>query len=267
MNLFLSPEKIDMVIKEFYLDYFKNSGFSKAFVAISGGVDSATIIYLCTKILGPENIIAAFLPSFVTSEESKLLVDKIIDDLKIKNFYSINIEPFILPYLNYDLELQNDQYKNKLRLGNIMARIRMILSYDVATKHNALVVGTENKTEYLLGYSTQWGDSAAAFHPMGDIYKTEVFSYARFLGVPDEIINRIPTAELWHNQTDEKEIGVKYKIIDQILYYIFDKNLDKNEIIKIGFNEEDIDKIITLFNKSEYKRRLPLSPSFKNLRK
>ena len=143
----------------------------------------------------------------------------------------------------------------------------MILSYDIAAKYNALVVGTENKTEYLLGYSTQWGDAAAAFHPLGDIYKTEVFNYASFLGVPEQIVNRIPSAELWENQADENEIGVKYEIIDKILYLLYERNLSKNDLISMGFSESEIDRIIELNKKSEYKRRLPLSASFKNLRR
>lgn len=264
--MFLSPEKIDEVISNFFKDYMDKSGFSKAFVAVSGGVDSATILYLCCKILGSDNVIAAFLPSSLTSQESKDYAFKIIEILKIKKFYDINIDKFIQPFIDLDESLRENHAKSKLRKGNIMARIRMILSYDIAAKHDALVIGTENKTEYLLGYSTQWGDSAAAIHPMGDIYKTEVFSYAKFLNVPQQIINRTPTAELWENQTDEGEIGLRYKNIDQILFYLYEKNLSPQEVINKGFNQEDVDKIINIVQKSEFKRRLPLSASFKSLR-
>lgn len=266
MVKFISPEIIDKVISDFFIKYFKNSNFSKAFVAVSGGVDSATIIYLATRILKPENVIAAFLPSSITSNESNELYLKIIKELKIDNHYEISIDKFLQPYLENDNSLNNDDSFNKLRKGNILARIRMILSYDIAAKHNALVVGTENKTEYLLGYSTQWGDAAAAFHPMGDIYKTEVFRYANFLKVPEKVITRTPTAELWENQTDEKEIGLKYSIIDEILFLLFDKKLKKEEIIIQGYNPKDVERIIELVKKSEYKRRLPPSASFENLR-
>lgn len=263
---FINPEVIDKRISEFFINYFKTSGFQKAFVAISGGVDSACIAYLSCRIMKSENVIAAFLPSSITSSESKEYFYKIIDELKIKNYYDISIDKFIEPYLNYDNSLTNADFGSKLRKGNIMARVRMILSYDIAAKHKALVVGTENKTEYLLGYSTQWGDAAAAFHPMGDIYKTEVFSYADYLGVPNKIIKRTPTAELWEDQYDEKEIGLKYKIIDQILFYLYHMNFTKEKVASLGFDIKDIERIIDLYTRSEYKRRMPSSVSFKDLR-
>ena len=263
---FVKPEKIDMIICEFYKDYFEKARFKKAFVAISGGVDSAAIAYLSTKILGVDNVIAAFLPSSITSNESKEFYKLVIDSLNIKNHYEISIDNFIKPYLKLDKRLSENDPKSKLRKGNIMARVRMILSYDIAAKHDALVVGTENKTEFLLGYSTQWGDSAAAFHPMGDIYKTEVFSYASFLGVPQQIVKRTPTAELWDNQTDEQEIGLKYRSIDEILFYLFEKKLSKNQIIKLGYKKEEIERIENLVERSEYKRRLPQAASFKGFR-
>lgn len=267
MFKFLEPEKIDIVITEFFKNYFIKSNFKKAFVAISGGVDSATIAHLSAKILGSDNVIAAFFPSSITSNESFEYYKQIIEKLNIKDHFEIQIDKFLNPYIENDKTLEQQDPKSKLRKGNIMARIRMILSYDIASKFDALVVGTENKTEFLLGYSTQWGDSAAAFHPMGDIYKTEVFDYARFLGVDENIVKRIPTAELWQNQTDEGEIGLQYKIIDQILFYLYEKKLEKDEIIKLGFKKEEIDRIQLLVTRSEYKRRLPLSASFKELRK
>ncbi len=266
MFKFLSPEKIDEVIVKFFKNYLLESGFNNAFIAVSGGVDSATTIYLASKILKPENIVAAFFPSEITSSESKTFFYQIIEDLKIKNFYDISIDKFIDPYIEYDKSLNNDEDKSKLRKGNITARIRMILSYDIAAKHNALVVGTENKTEYLLGYSTQWGDAAAAFHPLGDLYKTEVFKYAEFLNVPENIISRVPTAELWEGQSDEKEIGVRYEIIDKILYYLFEKKYMKEQLVNLGFGINDIEKILYLHKKSEYKRRLPMAASFNGLR-
>ncbi len=267
MNEFLNPEDINETIINFTKDYFKQNGFENAFIALSGGVDSATSLYLTSKILNSNNIFVAFFPSSITSQDSKNFYFEMTEDLKIKNHYEINIDEFIEPFIRQDKSLNYSDYKSKLRKGNIMARIRMILSYDIAAKNSALVVGTENKTEYLLGYSTQWGDSAAAFHPLGDIYKTEVFKYAEFLGVPPNVIKRIPSAELWEDQEDEKEIGLKYEIIDKILYYLFEKNFSKQQLLNNGFSEKDIDKIIELKTKSEYKRRLPLSPSFKNIRK
>lgn len=266
MIKFLKPEKIDLVISQFFSDYFEKAKYTKAFVAISGGIDSATIAYLSTKILGGDNVIAAFFPSSITSNESREFYNLVIDMLNIKNHYEISIDKFMKPYLESDESLNENNPKSKLRKGNIMARIRMILSYDIAAKHDALVVGTENKTEFLLGYSTQWGDSAAALHPMGDIYKTEVFNYARFLGVPEKIVNRIPTAELWDNQTDEQEIGLKYRNIDEILIYLFEQRLSKDEIIKLGYKKEEIERVENLVNRSEYKRRLPQAALFEEFR-
>ncbi|HNV43496.1 MAG TPA: NAD+ synthase [Exilispira sp.] len=267
MVKFIDSKIIHEHLLDFIKNYLKESKFDKGFVALSGGLDSACIASLLVDSIGSENVIAAFFPSKITSPESEKLYFKLIDQLNIKNHLEISIEPLISNFASIDKTLLVDNEKNNLRLGNIMARVRMILSYDIAAKYNALVIGTENKTEFLLGYSTQWGDSAAAIHPMGDIYKTEVFSLASFMGLPEETIKRIPTAELWHNQEDEKEIGVSYKNADAILYLHFEKNYNENQIISEGFGEKDVMRVFSLVKRSCFKRRLPLCCSMSDCRK
>ncbi len=145
--------------------------------------------------------------------------------------------------------------KEKVRVGNIMARIRMILLYDLAKKHNALVCGTENKSEFLLGYFTRFGDEASDFEPIQHLYKTQVFQLASFLNVPKNIIQQVPTAGLWRNQTDEKEFGFTYKEADQVLFYYYDQKLKLEEIKGMGF--KNAATIINFALKNSYKHRTP----------
>lgn len=145
-----------------------------------------------------------------------------------------------------------------LRRGNKMARERMSILYDYSAKEKALVVGTSNKTEIYLGYSTQFGDSASAINPLGDLYKSQVWELSKYLGVPDEIINKKPSADLWLGQTDEEELGITYVDADKILYRILDEAMTKEELVANDFKEEIIDKVLYRMKSSEYKRHMPI---------
>lgn len=145
-----------------------------------------------------------------------------------------------------------------LRRGNKMARERMSILYDYSAKEKALVVGTSNKTEIYLGYSTQFGDSASAINPLGDLYKSQVWELSKYLGVPDEIINKKPSADLWLGQTDEEELGITYVDADKILYRMLDEAMTKEELVANDFKEEIIDKVLYRMKSSEYKRHIPI---------
>lgn len=195
-----------MSIKEikFVRKVFKQEGIKRAVVAVSGGIDSSVALALTVKALGVENVVTLQLPYKNQSTEK---ADLIIDWVKIPQENRIKI--------NIGKTVDSFGIKEKMRLGNIMARVRMIYEFDQAKKLKALVVGTENKSEKLLGYYTRFGDEAADIEPMIHLYKVEVIELARELKIPDAIINQQPSAGLWQEQTDEKDLGFTYKEADE----------------------------------------------------
>jgi NAD+ synthase len=147
---------------------------------------------------------------------------------------------------------------DRLRVGNVMARMRMIVLYDYSAREGALVIGTSNKTELMVGYGTQFGDTACALNPIGDLYKTQIWHLAKELGVPEKIIAKKPTADLWPGQTDEGEMGIQYKELDALLYAIVDERRTDEELRKSGFSPKTIQKVRTMIRKSQFKRRPPI---------
>lgn len=207
-------------------------GDKNIFIGISGGIDSAVTASLCVKALGPKKVFGLMLPYGQQSDihDSKL----IIDFLKIRS-KEINIKPFVD---NYNFQ------KNKFVNANIMSRVRMILLYAHANLDNGLVVGTTNKSEFEIGYFTKHGDGGCDLEPIANLYKTEIFKFAKFLKIPDSIINKKPSAGLWDGQSDEGELGFSYEVLDKFLQ---GETIDR----KI---KEKIKKIIL---NSEHKRHLP----------
>lgn len=236
-----------------------NAGFKKVILGLSGGVDSSTVAFLSVKALGKENVFLVQLPyRGLNSDKDAELV---IQALKIpqKNIFQIDIKPVVenIKYLTFNIK----QEDKKVRLGNIMARVRMIFLYDLAKANKALVCGTENKSEHLLGYYTLHGDSASDLEPIKHLYKTQVIELAKYLGVPKKIINKPPTAGLWLDQTDEKELGFSYKKADNILHYIYDRKYKAEEVAKLGFSLETIEKIRQRVSNNSFKEKLPCSIS------
>lgn len=247
-----------MDIKEIhkYLVNFLNAevtkaGFSKAIIGISGGVDSAVSAYLAVEALGKENVFGIILPYKTSSPDNIIDAQLVISKLGIRS-RTIDITPMVDEFQKIDPTM------SLLRLGNIAARVRMIVLYDLSAKENALVIGTSNKTEILLGYGTLYGDTASAINPLGDLYKTQVWDLARGTGVPENIIRKIPTADLWVGQTDEGELGYLYKDIDKLLVEMIDNQKTDIELVADGFDEEFIKKIRLRISNNEFKRRLPL---------
>ena len=255
--------KLDLNLKDvhnelvkFLRENFKKAGFSKAVLGLSGGIDSALVAYLLRDALGKENVLAIMMPYKSSNPDSLNHAKLVIEDLKI-NAKTIEITDMI------DAYFKNEKEASSLRMGNKMARERMAILFDYSSEENALVVGTSNKTEIYLGYSTQFGDSACALNPIGDLYKTNIWDLSRYLKIPNELIEKKPSADLWEGQTDEQEMGLTYKEADQVLYRMLEENKTVKEILAEGFSKDLVDNILKRMNRSEYKRRMPLIAKIK----
>ena len=255
-KLDLNLKEVHNELVEFLRENFKKAGFSKAVLGLSGGIDSALVAYLLRDALGKENVLAIMMPYKSSNPDSLNHAKLVIEDLKI-NSKTIEITDMI------DAYFKNEKEATSLRMGNKMARERMSILFDYSSKENALVVGTSNKTEIYLGYSTQFGDSACALNPIGDLYKTNIWDLSRYLKIPNELIEKKPSADLWEGQTDEQEMGLTYKEADQVLYRLLEENKAVEEVLAEGFNKDLVDNIVRRMNRSEYKRRMPLIAKIK----
>ncbi len=242
---------IEEVLTEFIKEELLKAGFKKAVIGLSGGVDSSLTAFLTVKALGKENVIGISMPYKTSSPSSREDAKLVAKTLGIE-FHEIDITPQIDAY--YKLFPKADPVSK----GNKMARERMSILYDFAHREKALVIGTSNKSELLIGYSTRWGDSAHDVNPIGDLYKTQVWEMAEFVGVPEKIVKKKPSADLWPGQTDEGEIGLSYRELDKILVGYVDLRLRKEELIEIGFKKEIVEKVLNMVQKSQYKRKMPI---------
>lgn len=244
--------KVENFLCDFIRDYLKKSGASRVIIGLSGGIDSATAAALARVALGAENVRGLILPyhdgNHADVEDALLLCRS----FKLKSRV-IDISPMIKAYF------RDFPRANWLRRGNKMARERMSILYDWAAYYDALVLGTGNKTELLLGYFTKHGDGAADLEPLGGLYKCEVRQLAASLGVPEKLISRTPTAGLWKGQTDEKELGFSYDLLDSLLYLMAEKNYSPARLIKEGFEAETIRTIQLRMDKNAHKLRRPPS--------
>ncbi len=246
----INPEKVAEELVAFLISSFQKAGFTKAVIALSGGVDSATSCALAVRALGADNVYPVLLPFGPLSAHATIDAMDVVTALGINSFHAtrIDIKPIIERILPPD----------KIRQGNMMARARMMILYDQAKKQNALVVGTENKTEHLLGYFTRFGDEASDIEPLRNLYKTQVYEIARFLKLPDVVLSRAPTADLWEGQTDEGEFGFTYKEADEILYQYFDEKKKEEEIT--GFDKETVKRVLARAAANDFKHHLPIIP-------
>jgi NAD+ synthase len=226
-------------------------GFDKVIVGISGGLDSSCVAYLCKRALGAENVIGVIMPYGRLSRQSVDDAKKIARILNIRT-ECIDISPMIDAYFTKE---KNASY---IRRGNKMARERMSILYDLSKRYHALVIGTSNKTERLLGYGTIYGDMACAINPIGALYKTQLRTIARYLKIPHYIIDKAPTAGLWHGQTDEAELGYRYKDIDRLLFFMVEERLTDKALIKKGFSKKFIQDIRKRIRGNSFKGRSPL---------
>lgn len=238
-------------ITQFIREYVHSHGFNNVVIGLSGGIDSSLSAALSVQALGVEHVYGVMLPWMKSNSDSYDDALLLAESLAIKH-EKIDITPMVESYFN---QYQKDA--DKLRLGNWMARIRMCVLYDLSARYKAIVVGTSNRTELLVGYFTQHGDGACGFEPIGHLYKTEVWQMAELLNIPTKIIEKTPTADLWAEQTDEGELGLSYSILDEILYLNTEQGLDAYQIVSKGYDSTQVERVLTLMKNSEFKRKMP----------
>ncbi len=238
------------ILVMFLRDAVTKVGFERAILNLSGGIDSALVAYLVAEAVGPDNVLALRLPYHSSSQDSLDDAQAVIDALGIRSD-TIEITPMVDPLLARFPDASN------LRKGNIMARMRMVVLYDQSVAFRALPIGTSNKTETLLGYTTIYGDNAAGVQPIADLYKAQVRQLSRAVGVPSSVIDKPPSADLWAGQTDEAELGFTYDLADQVLYLLVDERYTVEEVIAEGFDRKFVEKIWRQVRINHYKRTMP----------
>lgn len=250
-ELAISTELVAGILTGFIKNEVRKVGFERVVVNLSGGVDSSLAAFLAVRALGPHNVRALILPYRTSAPESQRDAEALARQLEIGSLV-IDISPQIDAYFDRFPEA------DRARRGNKMARERMAIAYDQSLAWNALVLGTSNKTELLLGYGTIFGDLASALNPLGDLYKTQVWQVARELGIPDTIVRKPPSADLWEGQTDEADLGFQYAQVDRLLHYLIDRRYSIAELEAAGFERDFIRVVVDKVQRSQYKRRLPL---------
>jgi NAD+ synthase len=250
IDLVINTDVARMILTGFIKSEVTRVGYSRAVINLSGGLDSALSCALAAKALGPENVLALRLPYRTSSPDSLEHAQLMIDQFRVQS-KTIEITEMVDPLIAQDPEM------SKTRKGNIMARSRMIVLYDQSEVFNGLPIGTSNKTEILLGYSTLWGDMASALNPIGDLYKTQVRQLSRALDIPAPIIDKPPSADLWIGQTDESELGFTYEQVDKLLFLLVDQRYSVQECIDEGFDETFVNAVMTRVRRFQFKRMMP----------
>jgi NAD+ synthase len=250
MTMKISAPFIEKVLCSFIREELHKFSFRKGIIGLSGGLDSSVCAALAARALGGKNVLGMILPYKETSCRDVKDAQALARKLGIRTRL-LDISPMVDAYFSrYPTE-------DRVRIGNKMARERMSILYDHSVEEKALILGTSNKTELLIGYGTIHGDMACAINPLGDLYKSQVRAMGRHLRLPAGILNKVPTAGLWPGQTDEGEIGMSYSEIDAILYELVDERRSVKEVISLGFKKEAVEKIEALIEGSEFKRKMP----------
>jgi NAD+ synthase len=249
-ELSINTDLVAGLLARFIRTELTRAGFSRAVLGVSGGLDSALVCYLAARALGPENVLAVRMPYRTSAPDSLGHAQLVIEDLGLAS-RTISVTEMADPLIAQEADM------SKVRRGNIMARCRMVVLYDQSEAFEGLVLGTSNKTEILLGYSTQFGDSAAALNPIGDLFKTQVRQLASALGVPQVIIDKPPSADLWVGQTDEGELGLTYEHADRLLYLLVDQRYSPEECSEAGFDLDFVRTVLRRVQRNHFKRIMP----------
>ncbi len=250
-ELDIQPELVTGLLVSFLREEVEAAGMKRALIGLSGGVDSAVAAALCARAFEPANVLAVLLPYRMSNPRSEVDAKGVAEHLG-------------LPTRRVDITSMADGYlepakvRDARRRGNVLARCRMTVLYDLSVEWRGLVVGTSNKSEILLGYSTQWGDAAHALNPLGDIYKHQVYQLARSLELPAEVIEKPPSADLFEGQTDEAELGFRYADADRVLYRMVDRRYSEEELLTEGFDRDLVRRISEQVVASQFKRLPPL---------
>ena len=248
------------IIAGFIRGQLRQAGFERCVLALSGGIDSALVAFLVAEAIGAENLLCVLMPYRTSSAASRTDADAVVAALGCSREL-IEITAMVDGYFGAGeadgAGGASAREASALRRGNFMARMRMSVIYDRSVSFGGLVVGTGNKTESLIGYTTIYGDNACAFNPIGDLYKSQVRQLAAAIGVPRQIIAKAPSADLWPDQTDEDEGGFSYPLLDRILYWRIDRRRGLDELVEMGFDRDLVERVERLVATSEFKRQVP----------
>ena len=251
-RLALHPELAAAALEHFVRDAVDNAGARGVVVGLSGGVDSALSAALAARALGTARVHALFLPYRESDPRSRTDAEAVAAAFGLA-LRTIDITTQIDAYFDRD-----EPAADRVRRGNKMARERMSILFDQSKKLDSLVIGTSNKTEILLGYSTLFGDNASSFNPLGDLYKTQVRALARHVGVPEAVAGKPASADLWPGQSSEGELGFDYATADEILYLLFDQGLLGDEVVARGYDAAVVEAIVARERANRFKRRMML---------
>jgi NAD+ synthase len=249
-ELLIDTDVARRVIGEFIRGQLRQAGFDRLVLGLSGGIDSALVAHLVTEAIGAERLLAVLMPYRTSAPSSRQDAEDVVRRLGCASEI-VDISPMVDGYFGDAPDVA------PVRRGNFGARMRMSVLYDRSVTFGGLVVGTGNKTESLIGYTTLFGDSACAFNPVGDLYKTQVRQLALAIGVPDAIVRKAPSADLWPGQTDEDEAGFTYHELDRLLYWLVDRRRSPDELAGLGFERATVERVGRMVAAAEFKRQVP----------